>query len=98
MEASVKAVLDQTREVDTALHGDTPTIKGFLIADSKGLCLQAQGLGCSQSAGLLTALAAGANLIEPQSSDPVILIESDKLNYLVKKEDSVTVAIIKHAA
>lgn len=96
MEASVKAVLEEAREVDTNLHGQG-TIAGLVVADSKGLCVQAQGLGQAKSAGLLTALTTQAALLEPGREHPVILLESKQFNYLVKKEESVTVAIIKHA-
>jgi len=84
--------------VDTRLTGQQSTIAGLVVADSRGLCVQAQGVGQAKSAGLLTALANQAALLEPGREHPVILLEGKQFNYLVKKEDSVTVTIIKHKA
>lgn len=97
MEASVKAVLQEARELDTTLHGQS-SIAGVVVADSRGLCIESQGSAVTQThtPGLLTALAALAASLEPGREQPVILVESDLLNYLVKKEDSVTVAVIQH--
>lgn len=95
MEASVKAVLQEAHEVDIGLQGQD-TIAGLVVADSKGLCLQAQGVGRAQSAGLLTALATQAAALEPGRENPVLTITTKHHQYLVKKEDSVTVAIIKN--
>jgi hypothetical protein len=85
------------REVDANLNGQS-TIAGLVVADSRGLCVQTQGIGQAKSAGLMTALANQASFLEPGREHPVILLEGRNFNYLVKKEDSVTVAIIKHAA
>jgi len=97
MEASVKAVLQEARELDTNLHGHS-TIAEVVVADKRGLSIEAQGTVVSQTQtpGFLTALAALASSLEPGREQPVILVESHQLNYLIKKEDTVTVAVIQH--
>lgn len=97
MEANVKTVLEEAYEVDSNLNGQG-TIAGVVVADNRGLCIQAQGIGQAKSAGLVAALANQASLLEPGRENPVILLEGNEYNYLLKKEDNVTVAIIKHAA
>jgi len=93
----VKAVLQEARELDTNLHGHT-TIAEVVVADKRGLSIEAQGTVVSQTQtpGFLTALAALASSLEPGREQPVILVESHQLNYLIKKEDTVTVAVIQH--
>jgi len=81
-------------EVDANLQGEC-RIAGLVVADNRGLCIQAQGAGQPESAGLLAAVASQAALLEP-GERPVVLIEAKNHNYLVKKEDNVTVAIIKN--
>jgi len=83
-------------QVDASLQGES-RIAGLVVADSRGLCIQAQGAGQAKSAGLLAAVASQAALLEP-GEQPVILLETKNHHYLVKKEDNVTVAIIKNAA
>jgi len=96
MEANVQAALQEAHQVDASLQGESK-IAGLVVADSRGLCIQAQGAGQEKSAGLLAAVASQAALLEP-GEQPVILLETKNHHYLVKKEDNVTVAIIKNAA
>jgi len=97
MEASVQAALQEAHQVDASLQQGESRIAGLVVADSRGLCIQAQGAGQAKSAGLLAAVASQAALLEP-GEQPVILLETKNHQYLVKKEDNVTVAIIKNAA
>jgi len=106
----VQAALQEAHQVDASLQGES-RIAGLVVADSRGLCIQAQvgglglystscayqGAGQAKSAGLLAAVASQAALLEP-GEQPVILLETKNHHYLVKKEDNVTVAIIKNAA
>jgi len=94
MEASVQAALQEAYETDANLQGEC-RIAGLVVADNRGLCIQAQGAGQPESAGLLAAVASQAALLEP-GEQPVVLLEAKDHNYLVKKEDNVTVAIIKN--
>ena len=75
-------------QVDASLQGES-RIAGLVVADSRGLCIQAQvgglglystscayqGAGQAKSAGLLAAVASQAALLEP-GEQPVILLET----------------------
>jgi len=80
------------------LTGGSDDIAGFIISDCRGLCIQAEGVGQTKSPGLISSLTSQASLLEPGRENPVILIESDQYNYMVKKDDNVTVTVIKNKA
>lgn len=71
------------------------SIVGLLVVDNRGLCIQAEGVGDPTAAGLLGSLANQAALLEPGRDNPVVLLETDQYNYLVKKQENVTVAVVK---
>lgn len=68
---------------------------GVLVLDHRGLCLASQGEGKPELAGLATNLSTLAGRIEPDEEIPVILVESGVRKYLIKREDKVTVVIVK---
>jgi len=96
MEAAVEGVLQEAHEVDSSLQGES-RIVGLVVADSRGLCLQTQGVGAASTAGVLSSLASQAALLEPGREHPVVVLETPNHHYLVKKEENVTVAVIKKA-
>jgi len=97
MESSVVGVLQSVSGVDSDLSGGvTSSVVGSVVADSQGLCLGVQGVGDPSTAGLFSSLAGQAALLEPDHPEkPVLVLETDTQQYIVKKEQTVTVAIIK---
>lgn len=95
METQVERVLEEASIVDADLNGSSAVV-GVVAVNSKGLCLGTQGEGQPSTAGAISALANLATLIEPHNEEnPVLVLETDKHHYLIKKEESVTVAVIK---
>jgi len=97
METQLERVLDEASIVDADLNG-TSCVVGVVAVNNKGLCLGTQGEGDPTTAGAISALANLATSIEQDNEEnPVLVLETDKHHYLIKKEESVTVAIIKSA-
>jgi len=94
MEANIKAVMAEATEVDAELTGSS-NISGMVVVDNRGLCIAAEGDGDPASAGVIFSLACQAAKIEQDREDPVVQIQTEKHSYLIKKEENVTVAIIK---
>ncbi|XP_071817807.1 ragulator complex protein LAMTOR5-like [Apostichopus japonicus] len=71
-------------------------VVGVICTDSQGLCLGAEGTASPHSAGVIAALALQAMQLSPeQSSAPVVCLESDKGNVLIKSHNDITVAVHK---
>eukprot|EP00640_Fibrocapsa_japonica_P000187 CAMPEP_0113937336 /NCGR_PEP_ID=MMETSP1339-20121228/3977_1 /TAXON_ID=94617 /ORGANISM="Fibrocapsa japonica" /LENGTH=92 /DNA_ID=CAMNT_0000940059 /DNA_START=66 /DNA_END=344 /DNA_ORIENTATION=+ /assembly_acc=CAM_ASM_000762 len=85
----MNSVLDEKLLVD---HG----ISGIICNDADGLCLGAAGVVADNS-GSYAAVADGAALLAAQAGEPppVVLIETDKRNIILKKYNKLTVAVYK---
>ncbi|XP_077982175.1 ragulator complex protein LAMTOR5 homolog [Glandiceps talaboti] len=90
MENSLEKHLDDTMNV----HG----VVGVLAADQQGLCLGAKGNAQVSAAGLISGLAEAAKGLSPDGLSPVVCLESDTCNILVKSHDAVTMAVYKVAS
>ncbi|XP_064607011.1 ragulator complex protein LAMTOR5-like isoform X2 [Liolophura sinensis] len=74
----------------------TPGINGVLCSDEQGLCLGAKGVAVGQPAGVISRMAHQAEQIHPDSgTSPVIVVESEVGNVLIKNHDGITLAIFK---
>lgn len=88
MEQNLDKLLDETME--------SPGVVGVLCADKQGLCYSAKGTASAESAGIIASLSQQAALLVPESnSPPVICLESDRGNVLIKTHQDVTIAINK---
>ncbi|XP_072027039.1 ragulator complex protein LAMTOR5-like [Amphiura filiformis] len=75
---------------------NNPGVVGVLCTDKQGLCLTAKGTASPDSAGLVSAIAQQASQLLPDNnSAPVICIESDKGNVMIKTHEDITMAIHK---
>jgi len=93
METNLKSVMAEATEVDTELNGSS-NICGMVVVDNRGLCIATEGEGDPASAGVIFNLASQASSLE-QGEEPVLQIQTETHSYLIKKEEKVTVAIIK---
>ncbi|KAL9959442.1 hypothetical protein ACROYT_G032767 [Oculina patagonica] len=88
MEKSLDSHLDDIMSE----HG----VIGVLCSDQQGLALSAKGTANPMYAGLICSLVENAKKLYPDSEpQPVICLESDACNLLVRSEGNVTVAIHK---
>ncbi|XP_041458776.1 ragulator complex protein LAMTOR5-like [Lytechinus variegatus] len=88
MEQNLDKLLDETM--------DAPGVMGVLCADKQGLCYSAKGTVSSGCAGIIASLSQQASLLVPENnSTPVICLESDKGNVMIKSHQDVTIAIHK---
>ncbi|XP_072181614.1 ragulator complex protein LAMTOR5-like [Diadema setosum] len=88
MEQNLDKLLDDTME--------SQGVMGVLCADKQGLCYSAKGTASADSAGLVASLAQQASLLVRESPNaPVICLESDGGNVLIKSHQDVTIAIHK---
>jgi len=94
MEANIQAILTQTHEIDKDLCG-RDHVKGVLLIHEQGFTITSQGEGKSNLAAGASAVVNLAAQIEPEEDNPVICIESGVRKYLIKKEEQVTVLIVK---
>lgn len=98
METQVEKVLQEASIVDADLNNGSSSVVGVVAVNAAGLCLGTQGEGDPATAGTISALANLAAQIQPDHGEhPVLVLETDKHHYLIKKEESVTVAVIKSA-
>jgi len=98
METQVEKVLQEASIVDADYNGSSSVV-GVVAVNALGLCLGTQGEGDPSTAGTISALASLAAQIQPDlGENPVLVLETDKHQYLIKKEESVTVAVIKSAS
>jgi len=96
MEAKLTQILTQTHEIDKELCG-RDHVKGVLLTSDKGFPIITQGEGKAVLGAAVSSVAVLAAQIEPEEDNPVIRIESGVRKYLIKKEEQVTVLIIKEA-
>ncbi|XP_071960928.1 ragulator complex protein LAMTOR5-like [Antedon mediterranea] len=85
-------------ELDTQLEKTmaAPGVSGVICTDQQGLCLGVKGEALLESAGLVTALAQQATLLSTDGSKvPVVCLEYDKGNILIKSEKGVSMAVRK---
>lgn len=94
MEANIQAILTQTHEIDKDLCG-RDHVKGVLLIHQQGFTIKSQGECNSNLASGACAVANLAAQIEPEEDNPVICIEAGVRKYLIKKEEQVTVLIVK---
>jgi hypothetical protein len=94
MEANIQSVFKQTHEIDKELCG-RDHVKAVLLLDSKGFNIKSQGEVKPGLGSQASAVATLAAQVEPDEDHPVILIESGVRKYLIKKEEQVTVVIVK---
>ncbi|XP_038054017.1 ragulator complex protein LAMTOR5-like [Patiria miniata] len=88
MENNLERLLDETL--------NNPGVVGVLCADKQGLCLGVKGTATPESSGIVVALSQQAALLKPAASTaPVICLESDKGNVLVKSHEDTTLVIHK---
>ncbi|CAG2161186.1 unnamed protein product [Oppiella nova] len=74
-----------------ALNNDK--VCGFLCVDNNGLCLTASGEANERSSGTVATIASLAQKLD--SSNPIVSIESDKRQILIKTTKDITTAIYK---
>jgi len=84
------------KEVDEVMS--QPSVTGVLCVDSDGLCLAAQGSASQTSSGLVAAVASQAAGLRPNTSAPVVVLETDSGTTLIKSHSGTTVAVYKSAA
>lgn len=88
----MEKTLDSHLDEIMAEHG----VIGVLCADQQGLALAAKGTASPVNAGLVCSLVQDARKLFPGTeSQPVVCLESDACNLMIKSEDNVTVAIHK---
>ncbi|XP_033114715.1 ragulator complex protein LAMTOR5-like [Anneissia japonica] len=88
MEGELDIQLDKTM--------NAPGVTGVICTDQQGLCLGVKGESLSQSAGLVTGLAQQAALLSSDGSKvPVVCLEYEKGNILIKSEKGVSMAVRK---
>jgi len=96
------------KELDELLS--QPSVSGVLLADCSGLCISAEGCASQSSAGLVAALASQAADIRRTSKEtssstaaddvessalPVVVLESDTYQMIIKSSGGITTCIHK---
>lgn len=87
MEKSLEKCLDEVSH--------NPGVSGVLCTDNQGLCLGVRGKASCRASGVVAALADKADMVEPGSPHPVILLETDTSQCLIQRNSGVTMAIYK---
>ncbi|XP_014676126.1 PREDICTED: ragulator complex protein LAMTOR5-like isoform X2 [Priapulus caudatus] len=73
-----------------------PGVTGVLCTDKLGLCLGARGNAPAHSSGLIATLANHAKALEANAeAPPIVCLESDSGNILIRAKDGITTAIYK---
>mmetsp|Transcript_37032 Transcript_37032/g.37690 ORF Transcript_37032/g.37690 Transcript_37032/m.37690 type:complete len:96 (-) Transcript_37032:210-497(-) len=67
-------------------------VKGFICADTNGLCITAKGDLEANQAGRFVSIVRHAGLVAPDAAPAMVLIETASDNILVKEYDSMTSA------
>ncbi|XP_066925773.1 ragulator complex protein LAMTOR5 homolog [Clytia hemisphaerica] len=73
-------------------------VTGVICCDLNGLMLAVRGVATSEHAGAVSSIASQASKLFPANSEdsPIICLESDKSNLLIRKQDKVVVGIFKN--
>jgi hypothetical protein len=92
MEKALKKELDEVMA--------QPSVIGVLLADNSGLCISAQGSASSSCAGLVSALVSQAEQLRKSeasapSATPVVVLETDSCQMIMKSSGGITTAIYK---
>uniref|UniRef100_A0A8D0KIG9 Ragulator complex protein LAMTOR5 n=1 Tax=Salvator merianae TaxID=96440 RepID=A0A8D0KIG9_SALMN len=76
-----------------------PSIAGVLCADSQGLNLGCRGTLSDEHAGVISVLAQQAAKLTSDPTDiPIVCLESDTGNIMIRKQGGITVAVHKMAS
>jgi len=71
-------------------------VQGVMCADMQGFCVANKGVISKQTAGVVTSLAQQASALHPEEKiAPVIVIESDAGNLIIKQNNDISMAILK---
>lgn len=87
MEKSIDQCLTTTCSKDGVI--------GCIVSDQQGLCLGVKGKASIGSSGVITAIADQAAKLEPNSENPIIVLENDNSQCLIQRAHRATVAIFK---
>ncbi|XP_012557815.1 ragulator complex protein LAMTOR5 isoform X1 [Hydra vulgaris] len=88
MESKFQAQLEKLMKQDS--------VTGVVCGDSSGLPLAACGIATHRHAGLVSAIANQASKIFPSLNEvPIICIEGEKTNLLIRSEDKMVLGIFK---
>ncbi|XP_043918172.1 ragulator complex protein LAMTOR5 [Protopterus annectens] len=91
MESELEKHLEETMK--------NPAIVGVLCTDAQGLTLGCRGSLSDEHAGVISVLASQAARLTSDPTDvPVVCLESDSGNFLIKNHESITVAVHKMAS
>ncbi|CAH0564097.1 unnamed protein product [Brassicogethes aeneus] len=72
-----------------------PGVYGCVLSDHQGLCLGAHGQASTESSGVITALAEQALKLEPKSVMPIISLENDNRQLIIRRHGVLTCGIYK---
>lgn len=89
MEKPLEHIIDEMSNVNG--------FQGCVFADSQGLCLGARGKADPNLSGIITALAEQARKLEPNSKEPIIILEGDSKLCTIQRSGDITGAIYKSA-
>ncbi|CAB4065007.1 LAMTOR5 [Lepeophtheirus salmonis] len=93
---TLKEILQLTSEYNKEICEKESSVSGVLCTDSKGLCLGTTGKLHSELSGVISSLTSAASLLDPSSNtEPIIVIHSEDSKLLIKKQEDISVAIIK---
>ncbi|XP_026286540.1 ragulator complex protein LAMTOR5 [Frankliniella occidentalis] len=87
MEKSIETCLAETCSKDGVV--------GSIMSDQQGLCLGVKGRASIESSGVVTAIADQAAKLEPNSQNPIIVLENDTNQCLIQRAERATIAIYK---
>ncbi|XP_019881177.1 ragulator complex protein LAMTOR5-like [Aethina tumida] len=73
-----------------------PGVYGCVLSDHQGLCLGAQGKASTDSSGIISAIAEQAAKLEPRNVMPIICLENDNRQIIIRRHGVVTCAIYKN--
>ena len=68
-------------------------IRGLLVSDRNGLSIASKGELHSSLSGRFSSISRAAAALEAEHTAPIVLIETEERNILVKEYDSLTVAL-----
>lgn len=88
MESDLELVLDETMR--------QPGVSGVVCIDNQGLPLAAKGMASTNSAGLISGLVKEVSMLFPDLDEtPIVTLEGETNNLLIKSEDKITLGIHK---
>lgn len=91
----MEAELEKTIQ---SIYDKDPSISGLVITDDMGLCLATRGSVPEEAAGLVASIASNSEslgLAESNDHSPVVQIEAERMNIIIKRTDRVTIGIFK---